>query len=361
MKKVAASLFFFVLLLVSCGKGGELNSAAESAWQFAPPAGVALDTVSIDTMNVKNPFIMYEKSSDYYYMVADGGYMWLSRNLREWSGPYDVLEQDTTLWIGAQPVITSPEIHCHGGKYYYMATFERADVCVATVDGSRPVRRSCVALVADDIRGPYRTIDSKSLLLAPEEVAAHPTFSADGIMGATYMVYSREDEQDGNGTVQIIMFTDDLGRRIGEPYIMFTASQNSWSRAAVNDRKSVAMTDATNGDRGFSPVVEAPCLVMTDTGEMGILFTTRIGDEKVIGAAYSETGAYGYNGPWVIEPQPLMTGNVTIASVFTDFDGTKVMVVGKDTVVDGAEKCIPQLLKLDMQFDKLKIEGYYKF
>jgi hypothetical protein len=43
---------------------------------------------------------------------------------------------------------------------------------------------------------------------------------------------------------------------------------------------------------------------------MGILFTSYIGDEKAIGVAYTMTGEYGYNGPWVVEPRPLLTGNV---------------------------------------------------
>ena len=42
-------------------------------------------------------------------------------------------------------------------------------------------------------------------------------------------------------------------------------------------------------------------------------------------------------------------------------DGTKVLVVGKDTIVDGVAKSVPQLFKLDMQFDRLKIEGHYTF
>ena len=94
---------------------------------------------------------------------------------------------------------------------------------------------------------------------------------------------------------------------------------------------------------------------------MGILFTSYIGGEKAIGVAYTQTGEYGYNGPWIVEPEPLLTGNVGSASIFRDYDGTMVLAVSKDTVIDGVVKSVPQLYKLDMQFDKLKIEGHYKF
>lgn len=346
VKKVFLTYFFLLQMLVACGdrKGG----VQSDEWTFAPPAGVALDTVAIDAMDVENPFVCYVHEDDCYYMTGDGGYMWVSSNLRSWVGPYDVLRQDTASWIGAEPVITSPEIHRHNGKYYYMATFERPDVVVADADGRPFARRSCVALVADDIRGPYRTIDSGSSLLVESEMAAHPTFGVD-YNNVGYMIYTHQGEQNGNGTVQIVRFSDDLGRRVGEAYIMFTAEKNVWSGSVVD------------GERRFSPVMEAPFLFITDEKEMGFLFTSYMGGEKAIGVAYTATGEYGYNGPWVVEDEPLLTGGVGSASVFTDYDGTKVLVVGKDTVMDGAKKCVPQLYKLDMQFVKLKIEGHYTF
>ena len=347
MRKSFVIYLFLAFMLASCG-GNEKGGVQGDGWTFAPPAGMVLDTVSMDNMEMKNPFIRYEREDDCYYMVGDGGYMWVSGDLRSWVGPYDVLDQDTASWIGAEPVITSPEIHKFAGKYYYMATFERPDVMLQGADGRPFARRSCVALVADDVRGPYRTIDGGSSLLVENEMAAHPTFGVDPL-GASYMIYTHQGEQNGNGTVQIVRFSDDLGCRVGEAYIMFSAVENIWSG------------DVVDGERRFSPVMEAPFLFITDEGEMGILFTSYIGGEKAIGVAYTMTGEYGYNGPWVVEPQPLLTGNVGSASIFTDYDGTKVLVVNKDTVVDGVVKSVPQLFKLDMQFDKLKIEGHYKF
>ena len=347
MRKSFVISLFAAFMLVACG-GNDKGAVQGDGWTFSPPAGVALDTVLMDDMEMKNPFIRYEREDDCYYMVGDGGYMWVSSNLRSWVGPYDVLCQDTASWIGAEPVITSPEIHKFGGKYYYMATFERPDVMVPDAEGRPFARRSCVALVADDIRGPYRTIDRGSSLLVESEMAAHPTFGVDHL-GASYMIYTHQGEQNGDGTVQIVRFSDDLGRRVGEAYIMFSADENQWSGSVVD------------GERRFSPVMEAPFLFITDEKEMGILFTSYIGGEKAIGVAYTQTGEYGYNGPWTVEQQPLLTGGVGSASIFTDYDGTKVLVVGKDTVADGIVKCKPQLFKLDMQFDKLKIEGHYKF
>lgn len=345
MKKTIVISLFVALLLVACGdkKGGVQGSG----WIFAPPEGVVLDTVSIDTMDVRNPFIRYEYRENLYYMVADGGCMWVSSDLREWVGPYKVLCQDPTSWIGISPVVTSPEIHKINGRYYYMATFESPGVEALDADGKPFARRSCVALVADSVCGPYTTIDNRSDLLVTTEMAAHPTHGVDHL-GVSYMIYTHQGEQNGNGTVQIVRFSKDFGKRVGEAYIMFSASENGWS-------------GTENGvGRAFSPIMDAPFLFMTDGGEMGILFTTYVGDEKAIGVAYTATGIYGYNGPWTIEPQPLLEG-VGNAMLFDDYDGTKVMVVNKDTIVNGETRSVARFYKLDMQFEKIKIEGHYKF
>ena len=347
MKKAFVTYFFLLLVLVAYGN--EKRGAVMDAGLTTVASSVFVpDTVLIDTMDIKNPFICYERGEDCYYMVGDGGSMWMSKDLHLWTGPYDVLQQDTTSWIGASPVITSPEIHRYNGKYFYMATFERPDVMAYDVDGKPFVRRSCVALVADDIRGPYKTIDRGSKLLVENEMAAHPTFCVDP-MGVSYMIYTHQGEQNGDGTVQIVRFSKDMGCRVGEAFIMFSAAKNPWSGEVVD---SV---------RRFSPIMEAPFLFFTDDDGMGILFTSYIGGEKAIGVAYTMTGEYGYNGPWVVEPQPLLTGNVGSASIFRDYDGTMVLAVCRDIVVDGVVKSVPQLYKLDMQFDKLKIEGHYKF
>ena len=346
MKKSFVTYILGLLMLVACGdkKGG----AQDSCTVAAPSSAFVPDTVLVDTMDVKNPFVCYERGDDCYYMVGDGGCVWMSKDMHLWTGPYDVLEQDTASWIGASPVITSPEIHRFNGKYYYMATVERPDAVIAGADGRPFAHRSCVTLVADDILGPYRTIDPDSKLLDESEMAAHPTFGVDPL-GTSYMIYTNQGETNGNGAVQIIRFSKDLSSRVGEPYVMFSAAENPWSGKVVD------------GVKHFSSIMEAPFLFFTGQGGMGILFTSCVGGEKALGVAYTETGEYGYNGPWVVEPQPLLAGGVGSASVFRDYDGTMVLAVSKDTVIDDVSKSVPQFYKLDMQFDKLKIEGHYKF
>ena len=188
--------------------------------------------------------------------------------------------------------------------------------------------------------------DKDSELLVVEEMAAHPTFCTDDL-DVGYMIYNHMGEQNGDATVQIIRFTPDLARRMGEAYIMFSASQNSWSKAHVN------------GKEQFSPIIESPYIFITGDYVLGILFNTYVDDVRTTGVAYSQTGSL--NGPWVIDAEPLLPAGMAVSGMFDDYDGTPVLVASTDTIIGGEKRSVTRLLKADTEFDKLQIKGYYKF
>ena len=330
VRKVVFTYIWALFLLTACGVGNRNVNLDE--WEMQPVAGVC-DTVSIDTMDIRNPFIIYDRKANLYYMTGDKGYVWKSEDMNIWDGPYNVLAYDTASWLGASPVITSPEIHKFADKYYYMATIETAE------------HHSCATFVADKITGPYKTIDSKSFLLDTTEVAGFPTFCKDEY-NYGYMIYNHLGEQNGDGTVQVVMLSEDCGRRLGEAYVMFNASQVPWSYKVEN------------GKRVASPLMESPDIVYSGNDGFGVLFTACVGEEKAVGVAYSETSTL--DGPWIIEEEPLLRGFES-ASVFDDYDGTPVMVVTKDTIMNGVRKSVPRFFKTDLQFEKLQIKGNYKF
>ena len=326
MKRILFISLLMTVFVLACNVGNNNDNNART--KEMSPVGAECDTVATEDMDIRNPFIVYDDVADTYYMTGDGGYLWVSKELRTWVGPYDVLQYDTTSWVGTNPVITSPEIHKYKGKYYYMATFKTGKRC------------SCTTLVSNAITGPYKSIESKKLLLDENEMAAHPTFCADEFETG-YMIYNHLGEQNGNGTVQIIRYTEDLGRRMGEAFVMFTAAKVPWLR-----------------DEQHMPTVESPTLFYPGNEGLGILFTAYYGNEKAIGAAYSETGTL--NGPWVVENEPLLKGYESV-TMFTDYDGTPVLLTSKEMLINGVKKSVPEFFKADLQFEKLQIKGNYKF
>ncbi|MBQ4064190.1 MAG: family 43 glycosylhydrolase [Bacteroidaceae bacterium] len=346
MKKAITIYLSFVLLLALCMQGCKQGVSVNN--ELVPPAGIAVEKVAIDTMNLANPFVIYDNVKDIYYMTGDGGFLWRSSDMHVWEGPFDILRPAKASWIGEDAVVTSPEIHKYKGRYYYMATFTRPDVVIDTIAGRPVYRTACEIFVSDEITGPYEQLTAETPLLVPDYKAVHPTFCEDEL-NVGYLIYNYAAEQSGNATVQIIRLGKRLDVQIGEPYIMFRASQNVWSSAVDED-----------GKKSYSPVMQAPFMFDTRGGELGILFDTEIDGESAIGVAYTEKD-HGLNGPWHIEPTPLLTGNVGGPMLFKDYDGTLVMALHKDTIVGGVKKSIPQFMKMDSQFDKLKVKGHYKF
>ena len=90
------------------------------------------------------------------------------------------------------------------------------------------------------------------------------------------------------------------------------------------------------------------------------MFSTYIDGEYAVGVAYTEKN-HGLNGPWHIEPEPLLRDNNGHPMMFNTFDGTLVMAVHKDTVINDRRTSVPRFIEMDDQFDKLKIKRYYKF
>ena len=344
MKKIHLIFSALCALVISCGT----NTQKHQTEQLQTIDGQPARTISIDSMELRDPFIILDNDSHTYYMTGTGGAVWTSKNMRQWEGPYNVLQLDTTMWMGSNPVIWAPEIHKFNEKYYYMATFTRPDVIIDKVAGRDIPRRSCQLFVADKITGPYKPIPANRPLLPADQPSLDATF-CDDELGVGYIIYSHEWIQNWDGTVQIIRLTDDFAKQMGEPFVMFTASQNPWSSGVDS-----------LGNKSFCPVMDGPFLFDTEGGELGILFSTYIDDEYAVGVAYAEKG-YGLNGPWHIEPEPLLRDNNGHPMLFNDFDGTLVMAVHKDTIINDRRTSVPRFIEMDNQFDKLKIKRYYKF
>ena len=332
-----------VAVLASCGVGQKTEK-----WELCTVDGQPVRTVAIDTMELRDPFVILDRRDRTYYMTGTGGAVWASKDLRLWNGPYNVLQPDTTMWMGSNPVIWAPEIHEWNKKFYYMATFTRPDIIIDKVAGRDIPRRSCQLFVANDLKGPYKPIPAERPLLRADQPSLDATFCYDEL-GAGYIIYSHEWIQNWDGTVQIIRLTDDFAKQMGEPYVMFTASQNPWSSGVDS-----------LGQKSFCPVMDGPFLFDTEGGELGILFSTYIDGEYAVGVAYSEKN-HGLNGPWHIEPEPLVRDNNGHPMLFKDFDGTLVMAVHKDTVLDNRRTSVPRFIEMDDQFDKLQVKRYYKF
>ncbi|GAB3645999.1 glycoside hydrolase family 43 protein [Echinicola sediminis] len=276
-----------------------------------------------------------------YYMTGTGGRLWKSKDLKNWSGPYQVVEHDENSWMGKKPAIWAAELHYYQGKYYYFATFTNNSIIIDSVDGREVPRRASHVLVSDSPGGPYEPLGEEDYLPA-DWATLDGTFWVDAD-GQPYMVFCHEWLQVEDGTMEMIAMKDDLSGTVGESELLFKASDSPWSRRK-KDGKVVP-----------NQVTDGPYLFRTDKGRLGMIWTSWIYDVYTQGVAYSQTGRL--EGPWVQEEKPITPPNYGHGMLFQTFEGKWLMAAHSHREENGRYIRIPHLFEVDLSGDKLVVLG----
>ena len=111
--------------------------------------------IPLNAIRLSDPAILADAKTNMYYMTGTGGFLWKSKNLAEWEGPYRVAKTDPDSWMGPRPMIWAAELHQYKNKYYYFATFTNERVKIDTVGENIIDRRASHVLVSDKAEGPY--------------------------------------------------------------------------------------------------------------------------------------------------------------------------------------------------------------
>jgi beta-xylosidase len=280
-----------------------------------------------------------------YYMTGTGGLLWKSADLALWEGPFRVAMTDPNSWMGERPMIWAAELHQYKDKYYYFATFTNRAVKIDTVRGNVIERRACHILVSDKPEGPYVPMQD-SIYLPPEMPTLDGTFWVDK-NGKPYMVYCYEWLQNWNGTIEKIELKPDLSGSIGKGQVLFLASDSPWSKERDDNGKLVP-----------NKVTDGPYLFETQTGRLGMIWTSWIFKDYTQGVAYSESGTL--DGPWVHEPEPITPPNYGHGMLFKTLEGKLLMSVHSHREVNGRYVRIPCLFEVDDSGDRIVVGNIYK-
>jgi len=296
--------------------------------------------VPTDSIVLSDPAVLADPASGMYYMTGTGGLLWTSRDLRMWDGPAEVAEVDTASWMGAHPQIWAAELHRHDGKYYYFATFTNDDIIIEENREGKIPRRASHILVSDRPGGPYRPVSDADYLPA-DRPTLDGTFWVD-TDGKPYMVFCGEWLHNQNGTIEKIELAGDLSRSVGQPKVLFRASDSPWSR----ERRDGGVT--------FNRVTDGPWLFRTGTGRLGMIWTSWIFGDYTMGVAYSESGTL--DGPWVQDPQPVTPPNYGHGMIFRDLEGRTILSAHSHTVApDGRYIRVPNFWEVDLSGDRLRL------
>ena len=303
------------------------------------PMGVR-HNVPTDSIRLSDPAVLADSATQMYYMTGTGGMMWKSRDLKLWDGPYRVAENDPDGWMGPRPMIWAAELHKYKGKYYYFATFTNRNAVSCEYRGRKIERRASQVFVADSAAGPYRQFGDAAYLPA-DRPTLDGTFWVD-TDGNPYMVFCGEWLANWNGTVEKIQLKPDLSGVVGEPKVLFRASDSPWSR------------EVEDGKVQFNKVTDGPWLFRTATGRLGMLWTSWVYKDYTQGVVYSESGTL--DGPWVHEPEPITPPNFGHSMLFKTLDGRWMMSVHSHATDErGRTIRTPHFFPVDLSGDKLRV------
>jgi len=300
-------------------------------------------TVHFNDLIMSDPFIYPHKETQTYYLTCSGGWMYKSSDLEMWTGPYAIIDIKG-LWLERAGFAAAAEIHKIGDKYYYAGTWSDHSELIEQVPRRYNVPHNQTYLLrADNPEGLYT-----SFAIEPGyDYQPHDWDCIDGTLyeenGKIYMIFVHEWTQIIDGTMDYIELAPDLSYTVSEkPITMFRATEAPW----VTEMN--ASGEATFGLKMPGWVTDGPQMFRTQTGKLGMLWSSWGKERYAQGIAYSESGTIA--GPWVQEEEAFMANNSGHGMLFKTFEGKLIFVVHHASE-NGPRK--PQYWNVDDSGDKL--------
>ena len=266
----------------------------------------------LEDMSMSDPFIYPDPETKTYWLTSTGGSLYKSKDLQNWEGPYNVIDLSGT-WMQGN-FVAAAEIHKFNGKYYYAGTWNNHGVCIEQVPRRYNVPlNQTMLLVSDKVDGPYKPlVQDSTFCLGPTDWDI-----IDGTLyeenDTVYMVFVHEWTQLIDGTMDYMPLTKDLKYRTANPTTIFRASEAPWSK------EMSSIGEATFGMKMPGWVTDGPQLFRTQTGVLGMLWSSWGENRYAQGIAYSTSGSI--KGPWVQEEKAFKGDNSGHGMLFRTFEG----------------------------------------
>ena len=327
------------------GQGqGQGQAAQRPAMQMPPMQRPApqVRTVSLKELSMSDPFIYPDPETKTYWLTGTGGSLYKSTDLEMWTGPYNVIDLSGT-WMQGN-FVAAAEIHKFGDKFYYAGTWNNHSVCIEQVPRryNVPLNQTQL-LVSDKVDGPYLPLVKDSLFcLGPTtwDIIDGTLYEENDTV---YMVFVHEWTQLIDGTMAYMPLSKDLTHRLAEPTTIFRASEAAWSK----EMNSIG--EATFGMKMPGWVTDGPQMFRTETGRLGMLWSSWGENRYANGIAWSTSGSI--KGPWIQEEVAFKGDNSGHGMIFKSFEGQLLYSVHHD----GGTGRKPEIWTVDASGDNLKL------
>ena len=268
-------------------------------------------TTTLSELRIRDPFILPDEATGTYILTGTidrpegsrpGVSILTSRDLVTWEGPTSIFDVPDDFWGGT--LVWAPELHAYHGKYYLFVTFT-SDEKLANQWPKWPalVERGTQILVADSPMGPFQPFHNRAHLPADQMTLDGTLWVEDGV---PYMIYCHEWVQVWDGAICSIRLADDLSETVGESSVLFHATHAPWT---------------PEGRKGY--VTDGPFFYRTSGDKLLMIWSSFSDDGYTTGIAVSQTGTLA--GPWVHQPEPLISMGGGHGMICRSFDGTLML------------------------------------
>ena len=262
---------------------------------------------TLNDIQIRDPFVLRVPEQGRYHLFgstdpniwngpATGFDTYWSTDLVQWHGPIPAFRPSPDFWSHTQ--YWAPEVHRYDGAYYMFATFTAEGHC-----------RGTQVLRASGPEGPFEPWSDGPLTPRDWECLDGTLHVEDG---EPHLVFCHEWKDVGDGEIRSVRLTSDLRGTIGEPELLFTASQAPWARPLERPGPTAHVTDG-------------PFLHRNADGTLLMLWSSMGESGYALGVAASETGRIA--GPWRQSPEPLWPADGGHGMVFEDADGRLLLTL----------------------------------
>ena len=267
-----------------------------------------MQRVQLSEINFRDPFILPVPEERRYYLCGtlgagcwhgrpEGFDCYVSADLKEWEGPIPAFRPAPDFW--ADRSFWAPEVHRYCGRYCLFASFKADGVC-----------RGTQILAADKPVGPFVPLSAGPVTPRDWECLDGTLFVDE--KERPWMVFCHEWVQVHDGEMRAMLLSEDLSRALGDPVLLFHASDAPWS----------VSLSAGKGDF----VTDGPFLHRAANGELLMLWSTLgQGGSYLQGVARSASGKI--TGPWQQDPEPLYAGDGGHGMLFRTFEGRLMLAL----------------------------------
>lgn len=260
----------------------------------------------LDQIHLRDPYILPVQADGLYYLYGTGwrfpggpGFMvYKSPDLVSWEGPYPAFTAPEGF---SSENYWAPEVHAYKGRYYMLATFMPR--------GEGAFRHTRI-LVSDRPEGPFSFLTSGPAT-PPDWFCLDGTLFVDD-EGAPWLVFCHEWVQVVDGEVCAVRLSDDLTQAVGEPVLLFRASEAPWGQSHTGTEKKGGVTDG-------------PFLHRTSDGRLLMLWSSFGEGGYKQAVAHSQSGTI--LGPWTQEDRPIYGEDGGHGMLFSRFDGQLMLVL----------------------------------